>query len=217
MDLPKFDLKTLSECPTKIVIVDNTGVNESSVLDEILSIIKVNPEKVVSFTGEDEVKCNQGSNMNFFQTVDNAAKKLKNRGESAVILNNAATAKGSFGHNIIKNMYMNARTWGMYFIHRVQPNVAIPPVIRANINYTFIYLYKNDPNIETAHRQYFSDTKVTLEMFKTYLEKYPVLVVDSHLKNQTNVFFLEMPSTEPSVEPLTEPATEPATEPTTTA
>ncbi len=86
-----------------------------------------------------------------------------------LVLEDCIYDKNWYKDNNIKNIYMNSRNWGIFFILTTQHLLDIPPMLRACID--FVFIFKN--NIESQRKRIYKQYAMmipTFEMFCTILD-----------------------------------------------
>lgn len=81
-----------------------------------------------------------------------------------------ADAKSWSKDKYMKEIFFNGRHYNIFFVLTMQDPIAIPPGLRNNIDYTFIFKTNNMANIEKLYKQY-AGVFPNLKTFKFFLDK----------------------------------------------
>jgi hypothetical protein len=151
--LHKFDLNTLKDRPRVLLFLNDSRSKEEIMTHDIQQIIECLNVPTYSMTYDN-------FDITKLQEIVSKQKKAKiiskqkntNHENICIVLNNIAFDKSIMKTDIIRELFLNGRLYGITFILSIQYLLELDPTTRTNIDNLFIY---NQRDTNRLHRYFF--------------------------------------------------------------
>jgi len=185
-----------SRCGRKIVVIGKPGMGKSSLIKGLLYAKKHLFPVGVVFSGTEDSNHDYSKNFprlfihngNDIDALTEAVKRQKAASQhltnpySVIIQDDCTDNPNELNKPIYHAIFKNGRHWKLWYILSLQYCMDIKPVIRNNIDYTFILKETNNENRKKLWRNYancISDFDTFCELMDTITGDYTALVIDN--------------------------------------
>jgi len=207
LSIKEFDISTMepttsqmsdpnSKCGRKIAIIGKPGMGKSSLIKGLLYAKKhIFPTGIV-FSGTEDSNHDYAKNFpelfihngNDLEALQDAVKRQKAASEhllnpySVIIQDDCTDNPTELNKPIYHAIFKNGRHWKLWYILSLQYCMDIKPVIRNNIDYTFMLKETNIENRRRLWKNYancINDFDIFCQLMDTITGDYTALVIDN--------------------------------------
>lgn len=201
VDIHEFPLHKMNPI-SKIVVIGKPATGKSTVIRDIIKVFRSEFPVAKIFSGTEDTnhfyasmfpelnifsEYNEDEMEQFVKRQRLAMRDNPSNPKALLVVDDCSDDPKFFNRPLFQKFYKNGRQWAMMFILALQYGMDIRPVIRTNIDYTFIFREPNEKNRKAIYENYATIIGTYADfcdVMDQLTEDYTAVVIDN--RKQTN-------------------------------